>query len=113
MMIEAFIVPPTGVSNDEADDGPLSETLVGFGGAKVLEVVIDDDGDTFRAIYTVKFAGAVYVLHVFQKKSVKGKETPKPDMRLIRARLRIAEADYRAQERAREIEGEKANEQGA
>jgi phage-related protein len=69
--------------------------MVGFGGAKVLEVVIDDDGNTYRAVYTVKFAKAVYVLHAFQKKSRKGISTPKPDLDLIRRRLANAEKHYR------------------
>jgi phage-related protein/predicted XRE-type DNA-binding protein len=53
--------------------------LVGFGSSKVLEVIIDGDGDTYRAIYTVKFQEAIYALHAFQKKSKKGVATPKPD----------------------------------
>ena len=68
--------------------------MVGFNGAKVLEVVISEDGDAYRAVYTVKFARAVYVLHAFQKKSKRGCETPKPDMRLIFNRLRQAEQHY-------------------
>lgn len=69
--------------------------MVGFGSAKVLEVVIDDDGDTYRAVYTVKFTKAVYGLHVFQKKAKKGSKTPQHDMNLIRARLKAAEAHYK------------------
>ncbi len=68
--------------------------MVGFGSAKVLEVVINSDGDTFRAVYTVKFAKAVYVLHAFQKKSKKGISTPKPDIDLIHRRLMNAENHY-------------------
>ena len=68
--------------------------MVGFNGAKVLEVVISEDGDAYRAVYTVKFARAVYVLHAFQKKSKRGCETPKPDMRLIFNRLRQTEQHY-------------------
>lgn len=71
-----------------------AKPLKGFGGAGVLEIVSDFDGDTFRAIYTVRFAGAVYVLHVFQKKSRRGIETPKADLDLIRRRLRQAREDY-------------------
>jgi phage-related protein len=56
-----------------------AKALRGFGGAGVLEVVEDHDGNTFRAVYTVKFAGAVYVLHAFQKKSKKGNEAPRPE----------------------------------
>jgi phage-related protein len=68
--------------------------LVGFCGAKVLETVIDYDKCTYRAVYTVRFAHAVYVLHAFQKKSVKGISTPKPDMNVIRTRLKAAEQHH-------------------
>lgn len=57
----------------------------------MVEIVKGYRGDTFRAVYTVRLAGAVYVLHVFQKKSKKGGETPKADMKLIEQRLREAE----------------------
>ena len=67
-----------------------SKTLSGFGGAGVLEVIRDFRGDTFRAVYTVRFAGVVYVLHAFQKKSKTGRETPRRDMGLIQQRLREA-----------------------
>ena len=60
----------------------------------VLEIVEDHDGDTYRAVYTVKFAGAVYVLHAFQKKSRKGVATPKHEIDLIKERLKRAEARY-------------------
>ena len=69
-----------------------TKPLKGFGGAGVLEVVEDCMGDTYRAVYTVKIADAVYVLHCFQKKSSQGNETPKQDMDLIRARFRVAQA---------------------
>jgi phage-related protein len=59
-----------------------------------MEVVRDYDGDTYRAIYTVRFARAVYVLHAFQKKSPHGIETRQSDIALVRARLRIAHRDY-------------------
>ena len=65
--------------------------LKGFKGAGVLEVMEDYDGDTFRAVYTVKLAGVVYVLHCFQKKSKKGIATPQATIKLIRQRLRAAE----------------------
>lgn len=57
----------------------------------MLEIVEDHDGDTYRAVYTVRFAEAVYVLHVFQKKSKKKSATPKHELELIRARLKQAE----------------------
>jgi len=68
-----------------------AKPLKGFSGTKTLEVVEDHRGDTYRAVYTVKFEGYVFVLHCFQKKSKKGIATPKPDIDKIRARLRDAE----------------------
>jgi phage-related protein len=68
-----------------------SKPLKGFGGAKTLEVVESYKSDTYRAVYTVKFEGVVYVLHCFQKKSKKGIATPKPDIDLIQRRLKDAE----------------------
>ena len=65
--------------------------LSGFGGAGVVEVVKEFRGDTFRAVYTLRYAGAVYVVHVFQKKSKTGRETPRRDIELIEQRLREAE----------------------
>lgn len=65
-----------------------AKPLKGFGGAGVLEVVEDHEGDTYRAVYTVRYVTAVYVLHCFQKKSTTGIATPKPDMDLIQARLK-------------------------
>lgn len=67
----------------------------GFGGASVLEIVEDHRSGTYRAVYTVKFKKAVYVLHAFQKKSKKKRETPKQDLVLIKKRLKRAEADYK------------------
>lgn len=68
-----------------------AKILKGFAGAGVLEIVEDDQGGTYRAVYTVKFKEAVFVLHVFQKKSKRGITTPKPDMNIIREHLKIAE----------------------
>jgi phage-related protein len=79
---------------------PDAKRLKGFGGAGILEVVEDYDGNTFRAVYTVKFAGIVYVLDAFQKKSKQGNRTAKHDIERIRSRLRLAETDY-AQRRSR------------
>lgn len=67
-----------------------AKVLKGFGSASVLEVVEDDDGNTYRAVYTVRFKNAVYVLHCFQKKSHKGISTPKHDIDIIEARLKLA-----------------------
>lgn len=69
-----------------------AKPLRGFSGSSVLEIIEDFDGDTYRAVYTVKFAKVIYVLHVFQKKSKRGAETPKVDTALIEARLKTAEA---------------------
>jgi phage-related protein len=77
-----------------------AKTLSGFGGAGVLEVIRDFRGDTFRAVYAVRYAGALYVLHAFQKKSKTGRETPRRDIELIQQRLREAE----------QIEKERSNE---
>lgn len=74
------------------DQDDVAKVLKGFGGAGVLEVIEDDAGGTYRAVYTVKFAEAVFVLHCFQKKSKSGISTPKADMDIIRARLKVAEA---------------------
>lgn len=68
-----------------------AKSLSGFGSAGVVEVVSDHRGNTFRAVYTVRFAERLFVLHVFQKKSKTGRETPKRDVELLRQRLREAE----------------------
>jgi phage-related protein len=73
---------------------PYAKPLKGFGDAGVLEVVDDFDGDTFRTVYTVRFAKAVYVLHAFQKKSKRGAATPKAELDLIDHRLKRAKEDY-------------------
>jgi phage-related protein len=65
-----------------------------FKGASVLEVVDDFDGDTYRAVYAVRFAGVVYVLHAFQKKSKSGIETPKSEIDIVKARLARAKKHY-------------------
>jgi len=71
---------------------PAAKPLKGFRGAGVLEIVQDHDGDTYRAVYTVRFKGKVYVLHAFQKKSKKGIQTPQPVIDLIKERLKRVEA---------------------
>jgi phage-related protein len=68
-----------------------AKPLKGFSGAGVLEVVEDCLGDTFRAVYTIKIAEVIYVLHCFQKKSKRGIETPKQEIDLIRDRLKMAQ----------------------
>ncbi len=71
-----------------------AKPLRGFGDAGVLEIVDDFDGDTFRAVYTIRFAKAVYVLHAFQKKSKRGVATPKAELDLIDRRIKRAREDY-------------------
>src|SRR5438876_7633174 len=86
-----------GVAINDAQNGeehPRAKALKGFGGAGVLEVVDDFDGDTYRAVYTVRFAGVIYVLHAFQKKSRRGIATPREDLDLVRLRLTRAAEDY-------------------
>ena len=73
-----------------------AKPLKGFGGAGVVEIVEDFRSDTYRAVYTVKFAGVVYVLHAFQKKSRKGAETPQHEIELIERRFKAAADDYRS-----------------
>jgi phage-related protein len=68
-----------------------AKPLRGFSGAGVLEIVEEDDGSTYRAVYTVRFAEAVYVLHAFQKKSKTGIKTPRAEIDLINARLKRAQ----------------------
>jgi phage-related protein len=70
---------------------PSAKPLKGFGGAGVVEIVEDHVGGTFRAVYTVRFAEAIYVLHAFQKKPMRGSVTPQREMDLIRLRLRLVE----------------------
>jgi phage-related protein len=71
---------------------PFAKPLKGFRG--VLEIVDDFDGDTYRAVYTVRFAEVVYVLHAFQKKSKHGIATPRAELELIEQRLKRAREDY-------------------
>jgi phage-related protein len=81
----------------QGDTDPAAKPLKGFGGARVMEIVERYRSDAYRAVYTVQFADAIYVLHVFQKKSTRGIATPKPDIDLIK--LRLAEAERRHRER--------------
>lgn len=87
-----------GQALDDAQRGgehPRAKALHGFGGRSVLEVVDDHDGDTYRAVYTVRFSDIIYVLHAFQKKSKSGRKTTTADINLVKLRLRAAEAHYR------------------
>jgi len=81
------------------DEPDSAKALKGFGGRSILEIVEDFDGNTYRAVYTVRFAGLVYVLHAFQKKSKKGIATPKQTIDLIKLRLRYAEEDFRVRQK--------------
>lgn len=68
-----------------------AKVLKGFGGAGVLELIENDEGGTYRAVYTVRFGQSIYVLHCFKKKSKQGIKTPQEDMNLIDSRLKAAE----------------------
>ncbi len=81
----ALHLAQTGKKHEQA------KPLHGFGSAGVLEIVEDWRGNTYRAVYTVRFAAAVIVLHVFQKKANRGIATPRQDMELIKERLKAAE----------------------
>jgi phage-related protein len=74
---------------------PSAKPLTGLGSG-LFEVVEDHDGNTYRAAYTVRFRDAIYVLHAFQKKAKHGMATPKPDIDLIKKRLKAANEDYKA-----------------
>lgn len=79
---------------------PSVKALKGFGGRTVLEIVAPFDSNAYRAIYTVRFAGVVYVLHAFQKKSTKGIATPQREIDLIRRRLAAAERHHKERRKA-------------
>lgn len=75
---------------------PDTKSLKGYGGRNVIEIKSDDKGDTYRAIYTVKFKETLYVLHIFKKKSTKGIATPKKDRELFEKRLKAATVHYKS-----------------
>ena len=77
------------------EEYPTVKALKGFRGRSVLEIVAAHEADTYRSVYTVRFRGAIYVLHCFQKKAKKGMATPKKDIDLINQRLVAAEHDHR------------------
>jgi len=79
----------------KGETDPAAKPLKGFSGANVMEIVAPFDRDTWRAVYTVRFRGAVYVLHAFQKKPKTGIATPKKEIDLIHRRLAAAERDYK------------------
>jgi phage-related protein len=82
----------------QGETDPSAKPLKGFGGGSVLEIVADQEGGTWRAVYTVRYREAIYVLHAFQKKSKRGIATPKKDIDLIRRRLAEAERLHRERE---------------
>lgn len=87
-----------GFALDQAQRGEKhmdAKPLKGFGGAGILEIVADEAGSTFRAVYTIRFSLAVYVLHIFQKKSIRGIKTPQREINLIRTRLADALQHYK------------------
>ena len=79
----------------KGETDPAAKPLKGFGGYTVMEIVAPFDGNTWRAIYTVRFRGVIYVLHAFQKKSKSGIATPKAEIDLIHQRLAAAERHYK------------------
>ena len=89
MIGQALFAAPAG------EEYPTVKALKGFGSRNVLEIVADHQSDTWRAVYTLRFADVVYVLHAFQKRSKKGIATPKQDLELIQQRLANAERDYK------------------
>ena len=86
---------PSSLCGAKGRNGPGGEALKVFGGGAVMEIVALYDGNTWRAVYTVRFRDAVYVLHAFQEKSKRGVATPKNEIDLIRRRLAEAVRDYR------------------
>lgn len=82
----------------QGETDPAAKPMKGFGGASVLEIVARDESGAWRAVYTVRYEEAIYVLHAFQKKSKHGIATPKQDIELIKSRL--AEADRLHKERS-------------
>ena len=78
------------VRRADGSDAAACEVLKGFGGAGVLELVENDAAGTYRAVYTVRYPTDTYVLHVFQKKSKRGRETPQADVELIKERIKRA-----------------------
>lgn len=105
MALPAAVVDVFGYALHLAQVGgkhPQAKPPQGFGSTGVLEVVEDWRGNAYRAVYTVRYAARVFVLHVFQKKSKSGIATPKPDVDLIKTRLKAAAT------RAKELEDEQA-----
>ena len=87
------------VQNGETDSS--IKPLTGQGLSGVYEIRTDYDSDTYRAVYAVNIGTVIYMLHVFKKKSKKGIETPKPEMDVIRTRLKIAKEDAKNEQKKR------------
>jgi phage-related protein len=83
---------------------PVAKPLKGFGGVRVLEIAAAYQGNAWRAVYTVRFEDAIYVLHAFQKKSTRGISTPAREIELIRKRLAEAERNHRERRQEDEIQ---------
>jgi phage-related protein len=81
---------------------PAAKPMKGFSGASAIEIIAPFAGDTWRAIYTVRFQDAVYVLHAFQKKSKSGASTPKKEINLVHQRLAAAQRDYESRQKPNE-----------
>jgi phage-related protein len=79
----------------QGETDPSAKPLKGFGGMRVMEIVERYRTDAYRGVYTAHFANAIYVLHVFQKKSKQGIATPRVDLDLIRRRFAEAQRDYK------------------
>jgi len=86
----------------KGDKHASAKPLKGFGGARVLEIVENCEGDSYRAVYTVRLADVVYVLHAFKKKSKRGSKTPRHEIDLLKQRLHQAEDDYRSRQQGEE-----------
>lgn len=91
-------------SAQHGDKHPSAKPLRGFTGAGVLEIIESRQSDTYRAVYTVRLAEAIYVLHAFKKKSKSGIKTSKQDIDLIVARLKQAEEDYARWQKSKQPE---------
>ena len=73
---------------------PDAKPLKGFPGGSVLEITADHDGNTWRAVYMLKYKDTLYVLHAFQKKSKQGIKTPRQHINMIQRRLKLAQEHH-------------------
>ncbi len=93
-----------GYALDRAQRGLLhddAKPFKGYAAEGVFEIVYDD-GDAYRALYATKIGAKIYVLHCFQKKSPRGRATPKPELTTLKARLKTASQDAKDDENERE-----------